>query len=54
MPYYCDNCGEVLGATAYACRGYTYITCSYRCMAGIMLDMHQVDTVKFMIEERDD
>jgi len=51
MVYECDNCGNELGDTAVACRGYNHITCSSSCMAALMLNLHRVDTAKFFKEE---
>ena len=51
MVYECDNCGTELGETAVACRGYNHITCSSSCMAALMLNLHRVDTAKFLKEE---
>ena len=57
MAHHCDNCGKVLGKEAITCKGYSFITCSPKCMAGLMFnlkqaDIRQVNTAQFIIENR--
>ena len=39
MIYYCDNCGKELGEKACICEGYSYATCSAKCLAHLMLNV---------------
>ena len=59
MDYQCDKGGKVLGKEAITCEGYTFITCSPKCMAKLMFnlkqaDIKQVNTAQFIIENRCD